>query len=176
MHTLNVPDGFARRHIGPSPGDRVYVGGPGGRPAGVGTYAELVVAPPDHLHPLPPGISFQQGAALGIPYATAYRALFQRGAARPSETVLVHGATGGVGPAVVQAFLALGATVVGAARRRTRLDELRAVQRLQAGVARRSGTTARRRTSCYGVTIRPPAFTPKEPSGLVTRTSHTRLR
>src|SRR5438093_686265 len=83
-------------------GDRVYFGGDGGKPAGAGTYAELAVAGPAHLHPLPDGISFAQGAALGVPYATAYRALFQRGGARPSETVFVHGATGGVGIAAVQ--------------------------------------------------------------------------
>jgi NADPH:quinone reductase len=95
-------------------GDRVYIGGgTGSQPAGVGTYAELVVATPDQAHPLPAGISFAQGAALGIPYATAYRALFQRGGARPSETVLVHGATGGVGLAAVQMARAHGMTVIG---------------------------------------------------------------
>jgi NADPH2:quinone reductase len=94
-------------------GDRVYFGGAGSKPAGAGTYAELVAAEPAQIHPLPDGISFAQGAALGIPYATAYRALFQRGAARPSETVLVHGATGGVGIAALQFARAHGMTVIG---------------------------------------------------------------
>src|SRR6266567_8455079 len=93
-------------------GDRVYVGGAGSKPAGAGTYAELVVATPAQLHPLPAGISFGQGASLGVPYATAYRALFQRGGARPSETVFVHGATGGVGLATVQLARAHGMTVI----------------------------------------------------------------
>jgi len=93
-------------------GDRVYFGGDGGKPAGAGTYAELAVAGPAHLHPLPDGLSFAQGAALGVPYATAYRALFQRGGARPSETVFVHGATGGVGIAAVQFARAHGMTIV----------------------------------------------------------------
>jgi len=96
-----------------APGDRVYIGGTRGKPAGVGTYAELVLAAPDQVHPLPAGVTVQQGAALGIPYATAFRALFQRGGARPSETVLVHGATGGVGLATLQLARAHGMTVIG---------------------------------------------------------------
>src|SRR5439155_124221 len=62
---------------------------------------------------LPARVSFAQGAALGVPYATAYRALFQRAAARPGETVLVHGATGGVGIAAVQIAHAHGMRVIG---------------------------------------------------------------
>ena len=54
-------------------------------------------APRRRVHPLPADVSFEQGAALGVPYATAYRALVRRGKAGPGETVLVHGATGGVG-------------------------------------------------------------------------------
>jgi NADPH2:quinone reductase len=80
-----------------APGDRVYVGG-----SVSGTYAELALCNASQAHPLPAAISFEQGAALGIPYATACRALFQKGAARPGETVLIHGATGGVGLAAVQ--------------------------------------------------------------------------
>jgi NADPH2:quinone reductase len=58
-------------------------------------------------------VSFGQGAALGVPYCTAYRALFQRAHARPGETVLVHGATGGVGIACVELAHARGLTVIG---------------------------------------------------------------
>jgi NADPH2:quinone reductase len=54
-----------------------------------------------------------QGAALGVPYCTAYRALFQKAGARPGETVLVHGATGGVGIAAVELAHARGLTVIG---------------------------------------------------------------
>jgi NADPH:quinone reductase len=97
-----------------APGDRVYIGAAAGSPpAGAGTYAELALAARDQVHPLPDGISFEQGAALGVPYATAYRALFQRGGARPSETILVHGATGGVGLAAVELARAYGMTVIG---------------------------------------------------------------
>ena len=92
--------GFAR-------GDRVYTVG------AAGTYAERLVCTPAQLRPLPPRLSFAQGAALGVPYGTAYRALFHRARARPAETVLVHGATGGVGIAAVQLARALGMRVIG---------------------------------------------------------------
>ena len=94
-------------------GDRVYIGGPGYLPGGCGTYAERAVCPAAHVHRLPDRTSFQQGAALGVPYATAYRSLFQRAAARPGETVLVHGATGGVGIACVELAHARGLRVIG---------------------------------------------------------------
>jgi len=98
---------------GLAPGDRVYIGGPGHLPGGCGTYAERALCPPAHVHRLPDRTSFQQGAALGVPYATAYRSLFQRAAARPGETVLVHGATGGVGIACVELAHARGLRVIG---------------------------------------------------------------
>jgi len=94
-------------------GDRVFVAGVGNTVAGVGTYAELAVCTPAQLHPLPSRASFGQGAALGVPYYTAYRALFQRANAKAGETVLVHGATGGVGIAAVELAHARGLTVIG---------------------------------------------------------------
>jgi len=93
-------------------GDRVYIGGPGYLPGGCGTYAERAICPPAHVHRLPDRTTFQQGAALGVPYATAYRSLFQRAGARPGETVLVHGATGGVGIACVELAHARGLRVI----------------------------------------------------------------
>ncbi|MFI5179400.1 MAG: NADPH:quinone reductase [Vicinamibacterales bacterium] len=96
-----------------SVGDRVYVAGRGSKPAGVGTYAERAVCPASQIYRLPARTTYGQGAALGVPYATAYRALFQRAAARPGETVLVHGATGGVGIAAVELAHARGLTVIG---------------------------------------------------------------
>lgn len=89
-------------------GDRVYVAG-----SASGTYAEKTVCSASGVHRLPEHVTFAQGAALGVPYATAHRALFHRGRARPGETVLVHGATGGVGTAAVQLARAYGLTVVG---------------------------------------------------------------
>ncbi len=89
------------------PGDRVYTAG-----TLSGSYAELALAAVTSVHPLPDGTSFAAGAALGVPYATAYRALFQRARALPGETVLVHGATGGVGLAAIQLASAAGLTVI----------------------------------------------------------------
>jgi len=95
------------------PGDRVYIAGVGHTAGGAGTYAERAVCVPSQLHRLPARIAFGQGAALGVPYCTAYRALYQRAFARPGETVLVHGATGGVGIATVELAHARGLTVIG---------------------------------------------------------------
>ena len=95
------------------PGDRVYISGVGNTVAGAGTYAERALCTPSQLHRLPARITFAQGAALGVPYYTAYRALFQRAGAKAGETVLVHGATGGVGIAAVELAHARGLTVIG---------------------------------------------------------------
>lgn len=90
------------------PGDRVYVAG-----AVAGAYAELVLADERSVYPLPSNVTFQQGAGLGVPYATAYRALHDRGQAKPGEVVLVHGASGSVGSAAVQMARAHGCRVIG---------------------------------------------------------------
>ena len=90
------------------PGDRVYTAG-----SLSGTYAQKSLANESQIHPLPGKVSFAQGAALGVPYATAWRALHQRARARAGETVLVHGASGGVGTAAVQIARAAGMTVIG---------------------------------------------------------------
>jgi NADPH2:quinone reductase len=94
-------------------GDRVYVAGTG-RPDS-GTCAQWTICAPSQVHPLPAPLSFDQGAAIGIPYGTAWRALFQRGDARPGDTVLVHGASGGVGVAALQMARAAGMRVFGTA-------------------------------------------------------------
>jgi NADPH2:quinone reductase len=94
-------------------GDRVYIAGDNIAASGAGTYAEYALCAPTMLHKLPARVTFGQGAALGVPYATAYRALFIRAQARPGETVLVHGATGGVGIAAVEFAHAHGLTVIG---------------------------------------------------------------
>ncbi|OFW23274.1 MAG: quinone oxidoreductase [Acidobacteria bacterium RIFCSPLOWO2_02_FULL_65_29] len=94
-------------------GDRVYISGDNLSASGAGTYAEYAVCTRAMLHRLPPKVSFAQGAAMGVPYATAYRALFHRAAAKAGETVLVHGATGGVGIAAIQIARAHGLTAIG---------------------------------------------------------------
>jgi NADPH2:quinone reductase len=90
------------------PGDRVYTSG-----TTTGAYAEQALCDESQVHRLAAGITFAQGAAVNIPYATAYRALFQTAKAAPGETVLIHGATGGVGIAAVQLARAAGLVVVG---------------------------------------------------------------
>jgi NADPH2:quinone reductase len=92
------------------PGDRVYVGG-----TVSGAYAELSLCEAIQVHPLPANVSFAQGAAMNIPYATAYHALFHRGHGDAGESVLVHGASGGVGIGAVQLARARGMTVIGTA-------------------------------------------------------------
>ena len=89
------------------PGQRVWVAG-----SVSGTYAEQALCDAGRVFALPDGVTFEQGAALGIPCSTAYRALFQRGGAKAGETVLVHGATGGVGVAAVQFAKAAGLRVL----------------------------------------------------------------
>ena len=91
-------------------GDRVYVGG-----TLSGAYAELSLCEQGQVHPLPSNVSCAQGAAMNIPYATAYHALFDRGRGEAGETVLVHGASGGVGIGAVQLARARGLTVIGTA-------------------------------------------------------------
>jgi NADPH2:quinone reductase len=93
-----------------SVGQRVYVA-----VSLTGTYAELALCDESQCHPLPEQVTFAQGAGVNTPYATAYRALFQRAKALPGETVLVHGASGGVGTAAVQLARAAGLRVVGTA-------------------------------------------------------------
>ncbi len=91
-------------------GDRVYTSG-----TLTGAYAELSLCKRAQVHPLPDKVSFAQGAGLWVPYGTAYRALFQVAHAKAGETVLVHGASGGVGLAAVQLARAAGMNVIGTA-------------------------------------------------------------
>jgi NADPH:quinone reductase len=91
-------------------GDRVYVAG-----SVSGSYAEQTLCLASQVHALPTDVSFQQGSAIGVPYATAYRALMQKAKSLPGESVLVHGASGGVGLAAVQLARAHGMIVIGTA-------------------------------------------------------------
>jgi NADPH2:quinone reductase len=92
------------------PGDRVYTA-----KTLTGAYAQYALALEEQVHPLPEKITFGQGAAVWVPYATAYHALHHSAQAYASETVLVHGASGGVGTAAVQMARAMGLTVFGTA-------------------------------------------------------------
>ena len=91
-------------------GDRVYTA-----KTLTGTYAEYALADESQLYALPDKISFAQGAGLWVPYGTAYTALHHHAMARAGETLLIHGASGGVGTAAVQMARAMGLTVIGTA-------------------------------------------------------------
>ncbi len=91
-------------------GDRVYTAD-----SISGTYAEYVVCKENQVNLLPENISFEQGAGVFVPYATSFRALFQKANAKSGETVLIHGASGGVGIAAIQWAKNAGLKVVGTA-------------------------------------------------------------
>ncbi len=80
-----------------------------------GTYAEYTLCEEIDLGGLPENVSFEQGAGIWTPYATSYRALFQKAKASGGETVLIHGASGGVGIAAVQWAKNAGLKVFGTA-------------------------------------------------------------
>src|ERR1700712_2562402 len=113
----SAPDGS-----GFSAGDRVAAF------PGLGGFGEVVAAMPQAVFPLPESVSFEAGAGLPMNYLTMHFALVRRGGLRSGETVLVHGAAGGIGTAAVQLAKALGAKVIAV----TSSDE-------KADIARRAG-------------------------------------
>jgi NADPH2:quinone reductase len=99
------------------PGDRVYTA-----KTLTGAYADHALALESQVHPLPEKISFTQGAGVWVPYGTAYHALLQVANARAGETLLIHGASGGVGTAAIQIARAIGLTVFGTAGTQKGID------------------------------------------------------
>jgi NADPH2:quinone reductase len=102
------------------PGDRVYVA-----KTLTGAYAEYALTLESQVHRLPEKVSFSQGAGIWVPYGTAYYAMHSCTKARAGETMLVHGASGGVGIAAVQFGKAMGMTVLGTASSDRGLDLVR---------------------------------------------------
>jgi NADPH2:quinone reductase len=92
------------------PGDRVYTA-----KTITGAYAEYALTLEDQVFPLPDRITFAQGAGVWVPCGTAYHAIYHSAQARASESMLIHGASGGVGIAAVQLGRAMGLTVLGTA-------------------------------------------------------------
>ena len=92
------------------PGDRVYTA-----QTLTGAYAENALLLEKQTQPLPAKLTFSQGAGVWVPYGTAFHALHHATTARANETLLVHGASGGVGLAAVQMARAMGLTVLGTA-------------------------------------------------------------
>jgi NADPH2:quinone reductase len=90
-----------------------------------GAYAEYALALESQVQSLPDKISFAQGAGVWVPYGTAFTALQHHAHARPGETLLIHGASGGVGTAAIQFALAMGMTIFGTAGTLQGLDLLK---------------------------------------------------
>jgi len=99
---LEVGDGVS----GVAPGDRVMA------VCGFQAFAEEVVVPEQIVMRLPEGMDFVTGASMGMTYGTSIYALAQRGHLQPGETLLVHGASGGVGLSAVDIGRVLGARVI----------------------------------------------------------------
>ncbi len=108
MDAAGIVEGVGTGVRGWQRGDRIYTSD-----TVTGSYAEYALCDQTTVHRLPPNLSFQQGAAINIPYATAYRALYHRARALAGEVVLIHGASGGVGVAATQIARAAGLTVIG---------------------------------------------------------------
>src|SRR5271168_4814742 len=98
-------------------GDRVYTAR-----TITGAYAQYALALEEQVFHLPDKISFAQGAGVWVPYGTAYHALFHSAQAHAGETVLIHGASGGVGIAAAQIARGMGLTVFGTAGTQKGLD------------------------------------------------------
>jgi len=103
-----------------SPGQRVYTLG-----SLSGCYASELICTEDQLFKLPDNVSFSAGAALGVPYSTAFFALNYRAHAIPGETVLIHGASGSVGLAAVEIARSNGLKIIGTAGTDEGLELLR---------------------------------------------------
>lgn len=110
------------------PGDRVRGG------AKTGAFAEYVALPAAALRKVPEGMDFAHAAAMGAAYHTAYVALVEIGGLTAGQTVLVHGASGGVGLAACDLARAMGAKVIAATHREDKLDRLRAIAKPDAAI------------------------------------------
>jgi NADPH:quinone reductase len=106
----SIGDGVTNVRVG----DRVFIASLM-QSKSTGTFAQKMVCDANSVHLLPENVSFEQGAALGVPALTAYRALFHRACLKPGQTVFIHGASGGVGLQVVQMAKSYGAKVIGTA-------------------------------------------------------------
>ncbi len=87
-----------------------------------GTFAECVVVAAASLAPRPPHLSWEESAAFGLTYLTAWRMLINRGRLQAGETVLIHGIGGGVSLACLQLAKVVGARVIATSRDQIKLD------------------------------------------------------
>ena len=101
-----------------SPGDRVVGGNK------TGAFAEFALLPASSLSLVPDNMGLAEAAAYPAAYLTAYVALVRRANLQPGETLLVHGASGGVGMAAVDVGKLLGATVIATSASDAKLDKV----------------------------------------------------
>lgn len=111
-----------------STGDRVMGG------AKTGAFAEFIALPARSLRAVPETLSYEEAAAMGAAYHTAYVALVELGGLEPGQTVLIHGASGGVGLAACDLAKALGARVIAATHRADKLEALEHAARPDAAI------------------------------------------
>jgi len=120
FEAAGVIDAIGPEVAGHTVGDRVMVR------QWWGCHAQALTAPTDALLPLPDGFGFEEGAAFVVATSTAVNGVMQRGQLREGETLLVHGAAGGVGLAAVEVGKLLGATVIATASSAAKLAVARA--------------------------------------------------
>lgn len=113
---VEVGDGVTDWHVGDAVGVGMRSGG----------FAESVTVPESALRPIPKGFDYVEMAAFTFVYLTAYVGLVCRGALQEGETVLIHGAAGGIGLAAVEVAKILGATVIATASTDEKLEVVRA--------------------------------------------------
>ena len=118
----------APQDSGLAPGDRVMGG------AKTGGMADYAALPAANLRRIPDGLSFEQAAAMGAAYSTAYTALVEIGRLEAGQWVLIHGASGGVGLAACDLAKALGARVIAATHRTDKLARIEAAVPVDAAI------------------------------------------
>lgn len=121
MDFAGVVDAVGEGVAGLKPGDRVAGG------ARTGACAQIAYAPATSLHPVPEGMAFARAAAFPTTYLTAFVTLSELARLQPGETLLVHGASGGVGLAALDVGRLLGANVIAATGRRDKRARLEAM-------------------------------------------------
>ena len=117
MECAGIVEAVGKDVTGLAPGDRVAGGNK------TGAFAEFAILPAKSLTPVPEAMGFAEAAAYPAAYLTAYVALVRRANLQAGETLLVHGASGGVGMAAVDVGKLLGATVIATSASDTKLDK-----------------------------------------------------
>ena len=118
----------APKASGLKPGDKVRGG------AKTGAFAEYAALPAASLRTIPAGLDFASAAAMGAAYQTAYVALVEIGRLQAGQTVLVHGASGGVGLAACDLARAMGAQVIAATHSADKLEQLHTIAKPHAAI------------------------------------------